>query len=217
MIWVLLLGIFGIWINLETGQTTNTTPSEGVTAPNLSSGPQETSNAEPAPPQEVGMTEIHSVEDSHDEPRRRISGEETGDQTAKRESELEKWKAVEIFKVRVPPWREIVSCSMCGQITLNHMQVLAIAISFDVRWTDALIVMFKAAGNSSSFVYNEVRLFVYDRVSWRNNIRSNCAFNQLFDSGRFFDKKVSSTCCHICLHSGLYFLHFFEFLGWCHD
>ena len=97
MIWVLLLCVFGTWTSLEPGRTTNT-PSGGGTAPSLSSGPQETPNAEPALRQEVGMTEIRAVEDSHDEPRR-PSGEETRDQTAKRELELEKWKAVEIFKV----------------------------------------------------------------------------------------------------------------------
>ena len=63
-------------------------------------------------------------------------------------TELAKWKAVEIFKVGC--WSVISQSShlVClVQITVNYLQVIAIAISVNVSWTDTLISVFETAGD----------------------------------------------------------------------
>ena len=62
-------------------------------------------------------------------------------------TELAKWKAVEIFKVCV---LLLVSQSFTAmalvQIMVNYLQVIAVAISVNVSWTEALVGVFETAG-----------------------------------------------------------------------
>ena len=67
------------------------------------------------------------------------------------EAERAKWKAVEMFKVD-PLHRSIshsVTILAVVQITVNFLQVTAIAIAVNVKWTLAIIAMFEAAGERS--------------------------------------------------------------------
>ena len=64
------------------------------------------------------------------------------------DAELAKWKAVELFKVTDTFYHShplcILSCSV--QITVNFLQVTAVAIAVNVKWTLTLITLFETAG-----------------------------------------------------------------------
>ena len=69
-----------------------------------------------------------------------------------RNSELSKWKAIELFKVQIAQSLVLPKHSECLQITVNFAQVTAIAVAVDAKWTFALVVVFQTAGKKSDSV-----------------------------------------------------------------
>ena len=63
------------------------------------------------------------------------------------DTELAKWKAVEVFKVE----RSQTSCCISVgvlQITVNYLQVTAVAVAINAKWSLALIALFETAGKT---------------------------------------------------------------------